>query len=132
MTNSQSNIELHYTKIRDVKDPVRAHPTDAGIDFFVPNEQAWNVKAHEDALIPSGIKLRLPEGYALIFFNKSSIPVKTGLIVGACVVDEKYFGDRGGRIYRVPFNPCTPTRSRTSLAHTGMCHLRCCRTKNCE
>ena len=28
--------ELKYTKIRGVKSPVRANPTDAGIDIFVP------------------------------------------------------------------------------------------------
>lgn len=29
---------LKYCKVRDVKSPCRAHPTDAGIDFFVPND----------------------------------------------------------------------------------------------
>ena len=27
---------LKYCKIREVKSPARAHSTDAGIDFFVP------------------------------------------------------------------------------------------------
>jgi len=28
--------KMIYTKIRDVKSPKRANPTDAGIDFFIP------------------------------------------------------------------------------------------------
>jgi dUTP pyrophosphatase len=35
----------------------------------------------------------VPEGYALIAFNKSGIATKQGLIVGACVVDEDYEGE---------------------------------------
>ena len=30
---------MKISKIRDVKTPTRANPTDAGIDFFVPNDQ---------------------------------------------------------------------------------------------
>lgn len=30
-----------FTRIRDVKTPGKAHPTDAGIDFYVPDEKAW-------------------------------------------------------------------------------------------
>ena len=28
---------LKYVKVTDVKTPTRAHPTDAGVDFFIPN-----------------------------------------------------------------------------------------------
>ena len=31
-----------FTRIREVKKPGKAHPTDAGIDFYVPDEKAWN------------------------------------------------------------------------------------------
>lgn len=43
-----SNIEpqepqhLIFTRIREVKQPCKAHPTDAGIDFYVPDEKAWD------------------------------------------------------------------------------------------
>ena len=32
---------LFFTRIREVKQPTKAHPTDAGIDFFVPDAKAW-------------------------------------------------------------------------------------------
>jgi dUTP pyrophosphatase len=44
-------------------------------------------------LIPSGIKVRLPKGYALIAFNKSGIATKRGLDIGACVIDSDYLGE---------------------------------------
>jgi dUTP pyrophosphatase len=43
--------------------------------------------------IPSGIKVKIPEGYSLIAFNKSGVSVKKGLDVLACVIDEDYQGE---------------------------------------
>ena len=34
--------QLTFTRIREVKAPCKAHPTDAGIDFFVPDAKAWD------------------------------------------------------------------------------------------
>lgn len=111
---------LKYTKVRDVKSPCRAHSTDAGIDFFVPvdidvdtfNEKCnitgchpgyslddnykiktINLMPGESVLIPSGIHVKIPEGHALIYFNKSGIASKKHLHVGACVVDFSYTGE---------------------------------------
>lgn len=33
---------LVFTRIREVNKPTKAHPTDAGIDFFVPDAKAWD------------------------------------------------------------------------------------------
>ena len=88
---------MKYSKIRNVKSPNRGTPQSAGIDFYIPDE--WNngepyiMKPGERLLIPSGIKVKLPEGYALVAFNKSGVASKKGLIVGACVVDEDYQGE---------------------------------------
>lgn len=38
----QSAGNLVFTRIREVKSPTKAHPTDAGIDFFVPDAKAWD------------------------------------------------------------------------------------------
>lgn len=84
---------MKYTKVKDVKDPVRAHYTDAGIDFFVPNDfEGVVLKPGEDVLIDSGIKVLIPEGYALIFKEKSGIATKRKLTIGAAVVDSSYRG----------------------------------------
>ena len=53
-----------------------------------------SIFSREEALrIKSGIKVNVPQGYALIAFNKSGISTKLGLIVGACVIDSGYQGE---------------------------------------
>lgn len=85
---------MKITKIRDVKTPTRANSTDAGIDFFIPNDHVFSyLKPGASVLIPSGVKVNVPEGYALIAFNKSGVAVKKNLHVGACVVDHGYQGE---------------------------------------
>lgn len=110
---------LKYVRIRKVKPLNRAHPTDAGIDFYVPEDltaqqmkQKLSVtgdnvavqyngkfiskillKPGHSILIPSGIHLKIPAGHALIYFNKSGVASKKHLHVGACVVDESYQGE---------------------------------------
>ena len=85
---------MKFSKVRDVKSPTRANSTDAGIDFFIPNDQnEIELRPQEKCLVPSGIKVNVPEGYALIAFNKSGIATTRELQVGACVVDCGYQGE---------------------------------------
>lgn len=102
---------LKYYKVFDVKSPSRGTTRSAGIDFYVPefteefkklfieknptiayDSSQICLYPHERVNIPSGIKVEIPEGYALIAFNKSGIATKTGLDIGASVVDEDYTG----------------------------------------
>ena len=84
----------------NAKMPVRAHPTDAGMDlFFCPtpkpelNSQVETVLPFGSSVIPTGLKIEVPEGYMLEIKNKSGIASKRGLLVGACVVDRGYTGE---------------------------------------
>jgi dUTP pyrophosphatase len=87
---------LKFSKVRDVKSPARSHES-AGIDFYIPND--WNGGKSEmlfpskDVLIPSGIRVNVPPGFALIAFNKSGVATKLKLMAGACVVDHGYEGE---------------------------------------
>lgn len=91
----------------EVKNPERGTKFSAGIDFFVPSfnekflknlkgdfilssKSSLTIHKGKNILIPSGISISIPENTALIFFNKSSIASKYGLVVGACVVDSDY------------------------------------------
>ncbi len=97
---------------RDVKKPNRGTEKSAGIDFYVPNDlnaidyyrynnsgifnsftNAIILPPNERVVIPSGVFLEVPSGYALIAFNKGGVAVKKGLIMGACVIDEDYQGE---------------------------------------
>ena len=83
---------LKIAKIRKVKTPERSGKN-AGFDFFVPDTfKKTSLHPRMSIVIPSGIKIRIPENYCLIGFNKSSIGSK-GLIIGACVIDENYTGE---------------------------------------
>lgn len=85
---------MKIARIRDVKLPSRGTSASAGLDFYTPNNMLeTELLPGESALIPSGIKARLPKGFALIAFNKSGVATKQGLQVGACVVDEDYRGE---------------------------------------
>lgn len=98
---------MKIVKVRDVKTPTRGHSSDAGVDFYIPNElpnifgltHSMNfvyttiyLKPQQSICIPSGIKMIIPHGYAGIFLNKSSIG-KQGLLVGGQVVDSGYRGE---------------------------------------
>jgi dUTP pyrophosphatase len=85
---------MKILKCRNVKTPSRGTSKSAGIDFYVPNDiDAISLEPGQDALIPSGIKVNVPKGHALIAFNKSGIATKSKLIKGAEVVDEDYTGE---------------------------------------
>lgn len=116
---TKQETTLKFTKVRNVKSPCRAHPTDAGIDFFVPEDltketidekteltrssvilsidngfvKSMILEPKQSVLIPSGIKVKVPDGYMLQFNNKSGVASKKGLIVGASVVDVGYEGE---------------------------------------
>lgn len=101
---------MKFCKVRDVKTPVRGTGKAAGIDFFVPNNFRATIGTHTDLLIPSGIKVEIPEGYMLMAADKSGVVttdiacIKAGripkkdafgspVIVGAKIVDEDYQGE---------------------------------------
>lgn len=114
---NRSSGELMFTRIREVKAPGKAHPTDAGIDFYVPNEKAWDedfkdkvikysrnadtidleftdkgliVLPNAHVAIPSGIKTIIPQGLGMMFVNKSGVATKMKLDHSACLVDSEY------------------------------------------
>lgn len=107
---------MKFSKVRDVKSIERGTKGSAGLDFFVPtanilflndfekqnpkvryfkenNVYNFEVRAHESVLIPSGIKVNVPEGKVLIGFNKSGVAVKKHLTLGAKVIDSDYQGE---------------------------------------
>ena len=47
----------------------------------------------ERIIIPSGIKIKLPQDKSMLFVNKSGIAAKEGLIIGAQLVDNDYTGE---------------------------------------
>lgn len=91
-------MSLRFSKVREVKSPTRGTALSAGIDFFIPEDfKAVSLGSGQKITIPCGIHVDLIgsglSDYALVFFNKSGVASKKGLIVGACVVDADYQGE---------------------------------------
>lgn len=62
-----------------IKIPSYAHETDAGMDIYSPSE--YTIGPGETVIIPTGIKVAIPEGYALLIQPRSGQSVKTKLRV---------------------------------------------------
>lgn len=109
-------INLKIQKLTNVQLPNKAHSTDAGIDFYLPQDLNYiiqngkNIKIetyndngivktaiaiypNQSVLLPMGIKTEFNNNYALVFFNRSGIATKKHLLRGACIVDSEYRGE---------------------------------------
>lgn len=104
-------MKLIYEKTVNVKSP-QFSLGNAGIDFFVPDtikyvhyddilykdgaekesEERIFLKIGDSVKIKSGIKLDIPEGYAVDLVNKSGISL-SGLTIGAELIDSSYTGE---------------------------------------
>lgn len=109
-------INLKIQKLTNVILPNKAHSTDAGIDFYLPQDLNYiiqngkNIKIetyndngvvktaiaiypNQSVLLPMGIKTEFNNDYALVFFNRSGTATKKHLLRGACIVDSEYRGE---------------------------------------
>lgn len=119
---------MRFSKVRDVKSPERGTSKAAGIDFFMPNfhrhehanldltsispyhKPCLVLHPHSDILIPSGIKMDIPEGYMLMGADKSGVVTSryaslaagrkpkdnafgSVLVLGAKIIDEDFQGE---------------------------------------
>lgn len=79
---------------REGKIPVRAHDTDAGMDFFAPLDmERTEVKPQHDIKIHTGIRVAIPRGWAMLGVNKSGVATKKKLTLGAKLIDADYRGE---------------------------------------
>jgi dUTP pyrophosphatase len=73
--------------------PVYAHKTDAGIDLY--SSISCVLKPYERKLVPTGIKLSIPEGYAGFVQPRSGLAIKNGisLVNSPGLIDCGYRGE---------------------------------------
>ena len=89
--------------------PVRANPSDAGLDlrFNPENGGAHVLAAGESAILPTGLKFGVPHGYMIQIMNRSGNAAKKQLMVGACVVDSGYDGEVFVNLHNIGSKPQT-------------------------
>jgi len=91
----------YYCLPHCVHRPVRANPSDAGLDLcFNPHQGPGNthmdgtvISPRQSVVLPTGLKFGIPHGYMLQIMNRSGNAAKKQLMVGACVVDSGYDGE---------------------------------------
>lgn len=87
---------LEFMKTRDTAiTPLRANPSDAGLDvFFCPEKKESIVlRPGENKLFQTGLRFGVPHGYMLQVMNRSGMAAKNSLVVGAHCVDSGYDGE---------------------------------------
>ncbi len=75
--------------------PRYGSPEAAGADLYVPAGEQYEISPGRTAMIPTGLSLSIPEGYAGFVYARSGLGVKCGLApankVG--VIDSDYRGE---------------------------------------
>jgi len=76
---------------RGLEAPSYAHPGDAGFDLRASEECL--IPPGGRHLVPTGIRLAIPEGYAGLIWDRSGLAAKHGIHCLAGVVDSGYRGE---------------------------------------
>jgi len=91
--------------------PVRANPSDAGLDLrFNPQEHTLvpiQIQPGESLVLGTGLKFGVPHGYMIQIMNRSGNAAKKQLMVGACVVDSGYDGEVFVNLHNIGSKPQT-------------------------
>lgn len=79
----------------DAKMPTYAHVTDAGMDIYALED--IDILPGETKLIPTGIKMAIPNGYAMLIHPRSGTSLKTKLRICNSIglIDSGYRGEIG-------------------------------------
>jgi len=102
-----SKVEIEIQKINpEAKMPAYAHHGDAGVDLYSVIDHVLQPGAR--ALIPTGLKMAIPEGYEGQVRPKSGLALKHGITVlnTPGTVDAPYRGEVG--VILINLDPKTP------------------------
>jgi len=89
----EKKVSLEYTNSSDNKEPDYAYGSDSGFDLR-STEELW-VQGHDRKLIPTGLRLDIPDGYEIQVRSKSGLALNQGLMVlnSPGTVDSGYQGE---------------------------------------
>ena len=79
--------------------PVRAHPTDAGLDLRTPVD--FTVPARGSETVNTGVHVELPKGYYGKLESKSGLNVHHGVVSLGGTIDEPYRGSIVAKVYNM-------------------------------
>lgn len=84
-------IDVKIQKIhKDAVIPEYAHVTDAGADIYAIED--ITLKPHETKIIPTGLRVSIPQGYMIQIYSRSGLAAKTTLRIANSVgiIDSSY------------------------------------------
>ena len=84
---------IRYSEIKKIKPPVRANPSDAGLDVFCAEDHSILIHKDCNKILRTGLKFEIPHGYMIMVCNRGSMASQSELIVGAHIVDSGYSGE---------------------------------------
>ena len=94
MTN-HTYSEMEPLKVKRLNDnavlPVRASPGAVGYDISCSNDFVLNTQSH--VLVPTGLAFKLPPGVYGRIAPRSGLTVRSGVHIGAGVIDPDYTGE---------------------------------------
>ena len=104
------DVDVLITLLDDVPVPAYAHPGDAGADLVTTVDV--ELAPGERAVVPTGVAIALPDGYAAFVHPRSGLAVKHGvsLVNAPGTVDAPYRGEI--KVSIVNLDPHEPVRFR--------------------
>ena len=94
----------YYSMPHGKHKPVRANPSDAGLDLkYNPDvgSQPVSIEPGQSMILGTGLKFGVPHGYMIQIMNRSGNAAKKQLMVGACVVDSGYDGEVSVNLHNI-------------------------------
>jgi dUTP pyrophosphatase len=91
VNQADSSIKLKVEKTTaEAKIPQKAHASDAGYDLYA--NDYYSITAYGQALVSTGIKMMIPNGYAGLIWDKSGL-ANEGITTMGGVIDSNYRGE---------------------------------------
>ena len=83
---------LDFVKLSsDIKTPTRATQFSVGLDIYSPED--YTIEPQSKVVIPTGLEVKIPQGYYGHLCSKPGLAMKHSIHVGAGIIDPDYTGE---------------------------------------
>src|SRR5690625_1261518 len=94
LNGKAASIKVGFKRLSDAATiPTKAHPTDSGFDLYASEDVI--IEPGETVVVPTGIAVRLPEGYEAQVRPRSGVTAKTMRRGRIGTIDNGYGGEVG-------------------------------------